>query len=129
LEKCFAGNHRPNSLKRHRGQSALIYSRSFFTQVLDGDMVKIVAWYDNEFGYSNRFVEQAIMIGKHYLDKIKFCYNSRGSLYEANNWAEILFERKIISEDKFNKFKTISYPLGVKLNNYIAAEYKAKSQE
>jgi four helix bundle protein len=65
----------------------------------------------------------------HYLDKIKFCYNSRGSLYEANNWAEILFERKIISEDKFNKFKTISYPLGVKLNNYIAAEYKAKSQE
>ncbi len=34
------------------------------TQVVDGDMVKIVAWYDNEFGYSNRFVEQAIMIGK-----------------------------------------------------------------
>lgn len=34
------------------------------TQVIDGDMVKIVAWYDNEFGYSNRFVEQAIMIGK-----------------------------------------------------------------
>jgi glyceraldehyde-3-phosphate dehydrogenase/erythrose-4-phosphate dehydrogenase len=24
-----------------------------------------VAWYDNEFGYSNRFVEQAILIGKH----------------------------------------------------------------
>jgi glyceraldehyde 3-phosphate dehydrogenase len=34
------------------------------TQVVDGDMVKIIAWYDNEFGYSNRFVEQAIMIGK-----------------------------------------------------------------
>ncbi|MBX4191417.1 MAG: aldehyde dehydrogenase [Candidatus Doudnabacteria bacterium] len=34
------------------------------TQVVDGDMVKVVAWYDNEFGYSNRFVEQAIMIGK-----------------------------------------------------------------
>lgn len=34
------------------------------TQVLDGDMVKVVAWYDNEFGYSNRFVEQAILIGK-----------------------------------------------------------------
>lgn len=34
------------------------------TQVMDGDMVKIVAWYDNEFGYSNRFVEQAILIGK-----------------------------------------------------------------
>ncbi len=34
------------------------------TQVLDGDMVKVVAWYDNEFGYSNRLVEQAILIGK-----------------------------------------------------------------
>ncbi len=34
------------------------------TQVVDGDMVKVVAWYDNEFGYSNRFVEQVIMIGK-----------------------------------------------------------------
>lgn len=34
------------------------------TQVLDGDMVKVVAWYDNEFGYANRFVEQAILIGK-----------------------------------------------------------------
>jgi glyceraldehyde 3-phosphate dehydrogenase len=34
------------------------------TQVIDGDMVKVIAWYDNEFGYSNRFVEQAILIGK-----------------------------------------------------------------
>ncbi|HEX5429654.1 MAG TPA: type I glyceraldehyde-3-phosphate dehydrogenase [Patescibacteria group bacterium] len=34
------------------------------TQVVDGDMVKVIAWYDNEFGYSNRFVEQAILIGK-----------------------------------------------------------------
>lgn len=34
------------------------------TQVVDGDMVKVIAWYDNEFGYTNRFVEQAIMIGK-----------------------------------------------------------------
>jgi glyceraldehyde-3-phosphate dehydrogenase type I len=34
------------------------------TQVIDGDMVKVVAWYDNEFGYANRFVEQAILIGK-----------------------------------------------------------------
>lgn len=34
------------------------------TQVVDGDLVKVVAWYDNEFGYSNRFVEQAILIGK-----------------------------------------------------------------
>ena len=27
------------------------------TQVVDGNLVKIVAWYDNEWGYSNRLVE------------------------------------------------------------------------
>ena len=34
------------------------------TQVIDGDFIKVVAWYDNEFGYSNRLVEQAILVGK-----------------------------------------------------------------
>lgn len=34
------------------------------TQVVDGDMVKVFAWYDNEFGYSNRLVEQVLHVGK-----------------------------------------------------------------
>jgi glyceraldehyde 3-phosphate dehydrogenase len=29
------------------------------TKVIDGDLVKIVAWYDNEWGYANRLVEIA----------------------------------------------------------------------
>ncbi len=33
------------------------------TQVVDGDLVKIVAWYDNEYGYSNRLVEMALEVG------------------------------------------------------------------
>jgi len=33
------------------------------TQVVDGDLVKIVAWYDNEWGYSNRLVELAVDVG------------------------------------------------------------------
>lgn len=33
------------------------------TQVVDGDMLKIFAWYDNEYGYSNRLVEQVINVG------------------------------------------------------------------
>lgn len=32
--------------------------------VVGGDMVKIVAWYDNEWGYSNRLVELAVDFGK-----------------------------------------------------------------
>ena len=34
------------------------------TSVVDGDMVKIIAWYDNEWGYSNRLAEFAIAVGK-----------------------------------------------------------------
>ena len=35
------------------------------TQVVDGDMVKVFAWYDNEYGYANRLVEQVIQIGNY----------------------------------------------------------------
>ena len=34
------------------------------TQVVDGDLVKIFAWYDNEWGYTNRLVEQVIRVGR-----------------------------------------------------------------
>ena len=32
------------------------------TQVVDGDLVKVVAWYDNEMGYSYRLVEMAELV-------------------------------------------------------------------
>jgi glyceraldehyde 3-phosphate dehydrogenase len=34
------------------------------TQVIDGDMVKIMAWYDNEWGYSTRLIDMALHISK-----------------------------------------------------------------
>lgn len=34
------------------------------TQVVDGDLVKVFAWYDNEWGYSNRLIEQVINVGQ-----------------------------------------------------------------
>ncbi|HUH43514.1 MAG TPA: type I glyceraldehyde-3-phosphate dehydrogenase [Sulfurimonas sp.] len=34
------------------------------TQVIDGDMVKIMAWYDNEWGYSSRLLDMALYISK-----------------------------------------------------------------
>lgn len=34
------------------------------TQVIDGDMVKVMAWYDNEWGYSSRLIDMAIHISK-----------------------------------------------------------------
>lgn len=35
------------------------------TQVVGGNMVKVIAWYDNEFGYANRLVEEVILVGGH----------------------------------------------------------------
>ena len=34
------------------------------TNVVDGNLVKVVVWYDNEWGYSNRLVEMVADVGK-----------------------------------------------------------------
>lgn len=34
------------------------------TNVIDGDLIKVVAWYDNEMGYSHRLAEMALVVGK-----------------------------------------------------------------
>src|SRR3989344_2933440 len=46
-----------------RSESAIVDLS--LTQVVDGDLVKVFAWYDNEYGYSNRLIEQVIQIGNH----------------------------------------------------------------
>ena len=40
--------------------SAIVDSQ--LTKVVDGDMVKVVAWYDNEYGYSKRLIELAVLL-------------------------------------------------------------------
>jgi glyceraldehyde 3-phosphate dehydrogenase len=29
-----------------------------------GNMIKVIAWYDNEYGYANRLIEEVMMVGK-----------------------------------------------------------------
>lgn len=45
-----------------RSESTIVDLRS--TQVVAGDLVKVFAWYDNEWGYTNRLVEQVIRVGQ-----------------------------------------------------------------
>lgn len=45
-----------------RSESAIVDLS--LTQVVDGDLVKVFAWYDNEYGYSYRLVEQVMNVGK-----------------------------------------------------------------
>jgi glyceraldehyde 3-phosphate dehydrogenase len=34
------------------------------TQIVDGKLVRVLAWYDNEWGFSNRMADTAVAIGK-----------------------------------------------------------------
>ncbi len=47
-------NHDPHSSTFHLDQ----------TKVLDGNMVRILAWYDNEWGFSNRMGDTAVAMAK-----------------------------------------------------------------
>jgi len=45
-----------------RSESAIVDLS--LTQVIAGNLVKVFAWYDNEWGYANRLVEQVIRVGQ-----------------------------------------------------------------
>jgi len=64
----------------------------------------------------------------HYLDKIKFYYNSRGSLFESKHWIELLFERKIIDEKKYFELIEIYNNIKPALNGLINSIYKNKNK-
>jgi len=34
------------------------------TRVIDGDLVKIMSWYDNEWGYANQMVREAVSVSE-----------------------------------------------------------------
>lgn len=46
----------------HRSESS-IYD-STLTKVLGGTLVKVCAWYDNEWGFSNRMLDTALVLGR-----------------------------------------------------------------
>ena len=47
-------NHDPHSATFHMDQ----------TKVQNGMLVRVMAWYDNEWGFSNRMADTAVAIGK-----------------------------------------------------------------
>ncbi|MFM7546744.1 MAG: type I glyceraldehyde-3-phosphate dehydrogenase [Synechococcales cyanobacterium] len=48
----------------YRGHDASSIVDASLTLVMGGDMVKVVAWYDNEWGYSQRVVDLAELVAK-----------------------------------------------------------------
>jgi four helix bundle protein len=65
----------------------------------------------------------------HHLDRVRFYYNSRASQSEAtDHWLSLLLERDKISQDTFDKYKSISKELQIKLNNFIKHTKDEKEQ-
>ena len=48
----------------YRGNSHSSIVDLKLTDVIGGNLIKVVAWYDNEWGYSNRLVELSVDLGK-----------------------------------------------------------------
>ena len=46
----------------HRGSDESSIIDASLTMVMGDDLVKVVAWYDNEWGYSQRVVDLAELI-------------------------------------------------------------------
>ncbi|NJR64536.1 MAG: type I glyceraldehyde-3-phosphate dehydrogenase [Leptolyngbyaceae cyanobacterium CRU_2_3] len=50
----------------YRGTDESSIVDSSLTMVMGGDMVKVIAWYDNEWGYSQRVVDLAELVAQHW---------------------------------------------------------------
>lgn len=50
----------------YRGTNCSSIVDASLTMVMGGDMVKVVAWYDNEWGYSQRVVDLAEVVGRNW---------------------------------------------------------------
>ena len=48
----------------YRGTDASSIVDASLTMVMGGDLVKVVAWYDNEWGYSQRVVDLAEVVAQ-----------------------------------------------------------------
>ncbi|HBU07335.1 MAG TPA: four helix bundle protein [Candidatus Magasanikbacteria bacterium] len=62
----------------------------------------------------------------HYLDKNKFFYNARGSLYESKHWLDLLYERNIITKERYNKILDIYNNIQRGLNGAINSNLDKK---
>jgi len=63
----------------------------------------------------------------HYLDRIKFYYNSRGSLLESSHWVNLLLKRKLANEQSCLSLINLLDSLNKNLNVYIKTIYHSKS--
>jgi four helix bundle protein len=84
----------------------------------------------------NQFIESTDSVGAniaegygrfHYLDKVKFYYNARGSLLESRHWIDLLVEREQVDKELKSEYLTIYKNLRALLNGLIKSAMKVKN--
>lgn len=115
-----------------------IYKLSRELSKIGWEIYEALSWQDKKI-IGDQFIEAVDSVGAnitegysryHYLDKIKFYYTSRASLAEScDHWLELLYERKKINSEDYDKMKSIKRELSIKLNNFISSTYKFKNKK
>ena len=94
-----------------------------------------LSWQDKKI-MGDQFITATDSIGSniaegfgrfHYLDKNKFNYNARGSLFETVRWLDLLLQREKITQEIYTSLNKKLKNLGVKLNNYIQKTKEIKN--
>ena len=76
----------------------------------------------------DQFIEAADSVGAniaegygrfHYKDRVKFYYNSRGSLTESKHWTLLLYKRKFINQTEYESLLNKAEEIHKKLNSHI----------
>jgi glyceraldehyde 3-phosphate dehydrogenase len=62
LKGILAYSEEPLVSSDYKGNPHSSIIDALSTMVVEGNLVKVVSWYDNEWGYSNRVVDLAIYI-------------------------------------------------------------------
>lgn len=65
----------------------------------------------------------------HYKDSLKFYYNARGSLWESKHWVYLLYQRKLITNERYEKMLWDLELLGKKLNGFIKSMKEKNTNE
>ncbi|MFA5317972.1 MAG: four helix bundle protein [Patescibacteria group bacterium] len=90
-------------------------------------------WQDRKI-IGDQFIRSSDSIGAniaegygrfHYKDRVRFYYNSRGSLLETKHWILLLYERKKMNKEEFNNFLNLLTSIHKQLNSYISSCLKS----
>ncbi|MBU4332764.1 four helix bundle protein [Patescibacteria group bacterium] len=113
-----------------------VYKLSRELSKIGWDIYESLNWQDKKI-MGDQFIRATDSVGAniaegygrfHFLDRIRFYYNSRGSLNEAiTHWLELLNERGKVDEARCKQMKNIANRLSLKLNNFISSTYKTKN--